>query len=81
MIVDIDEPDLKQAMNGPCRERWLEAMNDELASLIENEVFELCELPLGAAAWMHALTEKWVLNLKVKRGPKVKLNVSRRDML
>ena len=46
----IDEPDLKQAMNGPYRERWLEAMHDELASLIENEVFELCELPLGAAA-------------------------------
>ena len=36
-------------------------MRDELASLIENEVFELCELPLGAAA----LTGKW--NLKIKR--------------
>ena len=45
----IDEPDLKQAMDSPYRERWLEAMHDELASLIENEVFELCELPLGAA--------------------------------
>ena len=58
----IDEPDLKQAMDGPYRERWLEAMRDEVASLIENEVFELCELPLGAAA----LTGKWVL--KIKRG-------------
>ena len=46
----IDEPDLKQAMDGPYCERWLEAMHDELGSLIENEVFELCELPLGAAA-------------------------------
>ena len=30
----IDEPDLKQAMDGPYRERCLEAMHDELASLI-----------------------------------------------
>ena len=42
-------------MDSPYRERWLEAMRDELASLIEKEVFELCELPLGAAA----LTGKW----------------------
>ena len=41
----IDEPDLKQAMDSQTRERWLKAMRDELASLIENEVFELCELP------------------------------------
>ena len=46
----VDEPDLKQAMDSPYRERWLEAMRDELASLIQNEVFELCELPLGAVA-------------------------------
>ena len=37
-------------------------MRAELASLIENEMFELCELPLGAAA----LTGKLVL--KIKRG-------------
>ena len=60
----IDEPDLKQAMDSPYRERWVGAMRDELASLIENEVFELCELPLGAAA----LTGRW--NLKIKRGAK-----------
>ena len=46
----IEEPDLKQAMDGPDRERWLEALCDELASVIENQVFELCELPLGTAA-------------------------------
>ena len=37
-------------------------MRDELASLIEIEVFELCELPLGTAA----LTGKW--DLKIKQG-------------
>ena len=56
----IDELDLKQAIDGPYRERWLEAMRDELASLIENEVFELCELPLGATAF----TGKWILKIK-----------------
>ena len=71
----IDAPDLKQAMDSPYRERWLEAMRDELASLIENEVFELFVLPLGAAA----RTGKWVL--KIKRGPRGRLNVSRRDVL
>ena len=56
----VDETSLKQAMDGPYRERWLEAMRDELASLIENDVFELCELPLGAVA----LTGAWVLKIK-----------------
>ena len=58
----IVELDLKQAMDGPYRARWLETMHDELASLIGNEVLELCELPLSAAA----LTGKRVL--KIKRG-------------
>ena len=35
-LLIIDKPDLKQAMDGPYRERWLETMRDELASLIEN---------------------------------------------
>ena len=46
-----DEPDLKQAMDSPYCERWLEAMRDELASLIENEGFELCALPLGRCTY------------------------------
>ena len=58
----VDERDLKKAMDGPYSERRLEAMCDELASLIEKEVFALCELPIGATAQ----TGKWVL--KIKRG-------------
>ena len=57
-----DEPSLKEATNSIHKDRWLEAMRDELASLIKNGVYELCSLPVGAAA----LTGKWVL--KVKRG-------------
>ena len=58
----VDEPDLKEAMDGPYREKRFEAMRDEVASLIENEVFGLCELPLGAVP----LTGRWIL--KMKRG-------------
>ena len=57
-----NEPSLKEAMNSIHNDRWLEAMQDELASLTENRVYELVFLPVGAAA----LTGKWVL--KIKRG-------------
>ena len=35
-----DEPSLKEAMNSIHRDKWLEAMQDELASLTENGVYE-----------------------------------------
>ena len=57
-----DEPSLKDAMNSVHKDRWLEAMRDELASLAENGVYELCSLPVGGAA----LTGQRVL--KIKRG-------------
>jgi len=49
-------------MNGPYKERWLDAMCYELSSTIQNEVLELCDLPLGVVA----LLGKWVQ--KIKRG-------------
>ena len=57
-----DDPTLNQAMACIHRERWLEAMLDELHSLSEHGVFELCELPAGC----RPLPAKWVL--KIKRG-------------
>ena len=57
-----DEPSLKEAMNGIHKDKWLEAMQDELASLTENAVYELVTLPVGAAS----LSGKW--GLKIKRG-------------
>ena len=44
------------------KERWLEAMLDELTSLSANGVFELCELPPGH----DPIAGKWLL--KIKRG-------------
>ena len=55
-----DDPTLNQAMACIHRERWLEAMLDELHSLSEHGVFELCELPSGCSP----LPAKWVLKIK-----------------
>ena len=57
-----DEPSLKEAVSRFHREKWLEAMRDELASLTENGGYEVVTLPVSAAA----LSAKWVL--KIKRG-------------
>ena len=54
-----DDP-LNQAMACIHRERWLEAMLDELHSLSEHGVFELCELPAGC----RPLPAEWVLRIK-----------------
>ena len=40
-----DEPTLKQVMACIHKERWLEAMLNELTSISKHGVFELCELP------------------------------------
>ena len=42
------------------KERWLEAMLDELTLLSKQGVFELCELLLGHTP----VAEKWVLEIK-----------------
>ena len=47
-------------MSGFHREKWLEAMRDERASLTENGVYELVTLPVSAAA----LSGTWVLKIK-----------------
>ena len=62
-----DDPTLNLAMACIHRERWLEAMLDELRSLSEHGVFELCELPAGC----RPLPAKWVL--KIKRGAQGKI--------
>ncbi len=42
---DIDNPSLSQAMNGPHREKWLEAIQSEISSLNEMKTFELVKRP------------------------------------
>ena len=57
-----DDTTLNQAMACMHRERWLEAMLDELHSLSDYGVFELCELPAGCRplpAKMGSEDEAW----------------------
>nr|KYP31853.1 Retrovirus-related Pol polyprotein from transposon TNT 1-94 [Cajanus cajan] len=44
------------------KEKWLQAMEEELQSLKENETYELVELPQGR----KALKNKWVFKLKTE---------------
>jgi hypothetical protein len=45
--VQLDNPSLSQAMNGPYRDQWLEAIQSEIGSLNEMRTFELVERPKG----------------------------------
>ena len=49
-----------QAMACKDREKWLEAMRKEIASLIEKGTWELCNLPPGR----KAISSKWVYKVK-----------------
>lgn len=51
---------LRQALDGPDRELWEYAINDEMKSLLENEAWESCDLPEGR----EAIAAKWALKLK-----------------
>ena len=43
-----DKPDLKEARDSILKDRWLEAMRDELASPTENGVYKPCSLPVAS---------------------------------
>ena len=57
-----DWPEYKNAVIGPDRHLWLEAMNEELRSLSKNETWTLVEKPKSA----KVLTNRWVLQVKRK---------------
>ena len=50
----------KQAIEGPNREQWMKAMDDEMSSLLANETWELRKLPRGR----KPIGSKWVYDLK-----------------
>ncbi|CAI7842925.1 unnamed protein product [Closterium sp. NIES-53] len=41
---------LAEALSGPDAEKWKQSVKEEYDSLLENEMWELCELPLGKKA-------------------------------
>ncbi len=62
-----DEPTTyAEALNSPLREKWVEAIDSELTSLIENETWTPAELPKDK----YTIKTKWVF--KIKRDSKNK---------
>ena len=51
---------IKEATSCPEEAKWIEAMNKEMKSLEDNEVWELCTLPSGK----KAIGSKWVYKVK-----------------
>ena len=61
LLTDGGEPEsYKEAVETEDREKWEEAMQDEMKSLHDNHTFELVNLPKGK----RALKNKWVFRVK-----------------
>jgi hypothetical protein len=57
---DFDNPAVSQALHREDRDLWIEAINSELRSIFEKDVYDECALPPGK----RALTTKLVLHIK-----------------
>ncbi|KAD5318290.1 hypothetical protein E3N88_18236 [Mikania micrantha] len=63
LLTDGGEPECyAEAMEDELKREWVEAMQDEMNSLYENNTFELVKLPKGK----RALENKWVYKLKTE---------------
>ncbi|KAL5842405.1 hypothetical protein ACOSQ3_013008 [Xanthoceras sorbifolium] len=61
LLTDGGEPEnFEEAMDDESKQKWIEAMQDEMKSLHENKTFELVKLPKGK----KALKNKWVFRIK-----------------
>jgi hypothetical protein len=73
--VDLDNPSLSQAMNGPHKEHWWEAIQTEIGSLNEMRTYELVDRPKGKNAFQGHFV------LKIKRKETVRSSDLRLVML
>ncbi|KAJ0804413.1 putative RNA-directed DNA polymerase [Helianthus annuus] len=63
LLTDGGEPECyEEAMEDEHKREWVEAMQDEMNSLYENNTFELVKLPKGK----RALKNKWVYKVKTE---------------
>nr|KYP65681.1 Retrovirus-related Pol polyprotein from transposon TNT 1-94 [Cajanus cajan] len=60
LSIDNDPVSFSEAINGDNSEKWLDAMNDELKSMAQNDVWDLVELPEGS----KRVECKWVFKTK-----------------
>jgi hypothetical protein len=59
--VIVKEPEsFKEVLNSPEKDKWMEAIHEELNSIEENETWELTDLPPGR----KSIGSKWVFTLK-----------------
>ena len=63
LLIDKGEPECyKEAMKDEHKDKWIEAMQDEMKSLHENHTYKLVKYLKG----MRALKNKWVFKAKVE---------------
>ncbi|XP_072067879.1 retrovirus-related Pol polyprotein from transposon TNT 1-94 [Arachis hypogaea] len=61
LLTDGEEPEyFGEAVEDESKAQWLEAMQEEMKSLLENDTYELVKLPKG----MRVLKNKWVFRIK-----------------
>ncbi|CAH2087744.1 unnamed protein product [Euphydryas editha] len=69
---DVSELSLQDALNGPEREQWLEAVRDELQCFEDNNAWELSEVPDNSTV----VQCRWVLRKKYDSENKVRFRAS-----
>lgn len=68
ITTQMDEPKtLQEAISNENKTNWIEAMKDEIASMKQNETWELCVLPTDR----KAIGSKWIYKIKTDADGKV----------
>ena len=72
LLVDLQEDDeprnVSEAFSCPAKGEWIKAMEEEMASMRSNHVWELVDLPKGR----KTIGNKWVLKIKRKADGSIK---------
>jgi len=59
--LEVDEPtSFKEAVDSPNHKEWIDAMKDEMGSMVRNKVWELVDLP----PQRKSIENKWVFKIK-----------------
>ncbi|KAG5883169.1 hypothetical protein JTB14_010305 [Gonioctena quinquepunctata] len=70
--VDVDPANVDEALSGPEKEQWRQAMKEEYQSFIDNEAWEITEVPDGA----NVVDCKWVYKKKKNIDGSVRINMN-----
>ncbi|GBM61508.1 Retrovirus-related Pol polyprotein from transposon TNT 1-94 [Araneus ventricosus] len=73
IALEDDTPSLKEALNGPNSEEWLEAMQTEYNALLKNQAWKLVKRP----KYKNIIGSKWVLRTKYNADGSIALRKAR----